>query len=202
MATTVGSIVAAAWFRNIAQSARIAARDADKARKQADAARRLAETRRIDADAQRHRAQASLAESQASLALARKAVDDSFTRVSESALLNVPGLRPLRRDLLQSAMAFYEEFLRRGGDDPALLADLAATQARVGQVLADLSEQDKARVALRRAADMYDKTLAVRPGRRGLARAAVGGLAPTRRSRLPLRPVYGQCSVPESDRHP
>ena len=52
----------------------------------------------------------------------------------------MPGLRPLRRELLESALIFYEEFLRRGGDDPALLADLAATQARVGQILADLSE--------------------------------------------------------------
>ncbi len=39
VATTVGSIVAAARFRNIAQFARIAARDADEAREQADAAR-------------------------------------------------------------------------------------------------------------------------------------------------------------------
>ncbi len=163
VATTVVSIVAAAGFRNIAQSARIAARDADEARKQADDARRLAETRRIDADAQRHRAQESLAESQASLALARKAVDDSFTRVSESALLNVPGLRPLRRDLLESALAFYEEFLRRGGDDPAIRSDLAATRARVGQVFSDLGEAEKARTALRRAAEIYDKILAARP---------------------------------------
>jgi len=170
VATTVGSVIAAARFRNIAEAARIAANDAIEARKQADASRRLAEhssreaeARRIEADGQRHRAQASLAESQASLALARKAVDDSFTRVSESALLNVPGMRPLRRDLLQSALAFYEEFVRRGGDEPGVLADLAATQSRVGQILGDLSEQNKARAALRRAVELYDKTLAVRP---------------------------------------
>ena len=90
-------------------------------------------------------------------------MDDSFTKVSESALLNVPGLRPLRRDLLESALDFYSEFLRRGGNDPAVLADLAATQARVGQILSDLSDQDKARAALRRAAGLYDKTLADRP---------------------------------------
>jgi len=170
VATTVGSIVAAARFRNIAGAARLAARDAEEAQKQADASRRLAEdagreaeARRVEADDQRHRAQTNLAESQASLALARKAVDDSFTKVSESALLNVPGLRPLRRDLLESALAFYEEFLRRGGDEPGVLADLAATQSRVGQILGDLSQQDKARVALRRAVELYDKTLAARP---------------------------------------
>ncbi len=72
-------------------------------------------------------------------------MDDSFTKVSESALLNVPGLRPLRRDLLQSALAFYEEFLRRGGDEPGVLADLAATQARVGQIMGELGARTKPR---------------------------------------------------------
>ena len=171
VAISVASIVAAAWFRNIAETARIAARDAGLARNLADTSRRQAEkasseaeARRKDADLQKARAQASLADSQASLALARKAVDDSFTKVSESALLNVPGLRPLRRDLLESALSFYEELIRRGGEDPAALADLAATQARVGQILADLGQPDKARGAMQQAVALYDKTLAARPG--------------------------------------
>jgi serine/threonine protein kinase/Flp pilus assembly protein TadD len=170
LVTTIGSVIAAAWFRNTADAARIAARAAEAARQQADQSRRQAErasseaeARRVEAEGQRRRAESSLAESQASLALARKAVDDSFTKVSESTLMDVPGLRPLRRDLLESARAFYEEFLRRGGDEPGLLADLAATQARVGLIHTDLSEQDKARVALRRAAELYDKALVVRP---------------------------------------
>jgi serine/threonine protein kinase len=175
VATAVVSIIVAASFFKIAEKARIAAREADTARIQADAsrhqaelARHEAEARRIDAENERRRAQVSLAESQASLVLARKAVDDSFTKVSESALVNVPGLRPLRRDLLESARAFYEEFVRRGGDDPAILADLAAAQARVGRILTDLGEQDKARGALGRAAELYAKMLAVRPDDRAL----------------------------------
>ncbi len=107
--------------------------------------------------------QASLAESQANLALARKAVDDSFTRVSESSLLNVPGLRPLRRDLLQSALAFYEEFLRRGGDGPGILADLAATQCASRAGLLRPGREGEGAPALRRAAELYDKTLTARP---------------------------------------
>jgi eukaryotic-like serine/threonine-protein kinase len=170
VATTVGSIVAATRFRNIAHTAHIAANDADEARKQADASRRLAEAagreaeaRRVEAEGQRRRAQASLAESQASFALARKAVDDSFTKVSESTLVNLPGLRPLRRGLLESALGFYEEFVRRGGNKPGVLSDLAATQARVAQILGDLSEQDKATAAMRRAIELFDKSLAFRP---------------------------------------
>ncbi len=97
----------------------------------------------------------------------------------------MPGLRPLRRGLLESALKFYEEFLRRGGDEPSLLADLAATQAQVGQILADLGEQDKARVALRQAIELYDKTLVRRPDDVLLLERQVRGLAPARRPRLP-----------------
>ena len=65
---------------------------------------------------------------------------------------------------MESARPFYEEFLRDREGDPALLTDLAATQFRIGQILADLGEQDKARLALGRAVELYDKALADRPG--------------------------------------
>ncbi len=61
VATSVGSIVAAARFRNIAETARVAAKDAEEARKQADASRKLAEQARHEAEA-RH-ADADLAQS-------------------------------------------------------------------------------------------------------------------------------------------
>jgi tRNA A-37 threonylcarbamoyl transferase component Bud32/tetratricopeptide (TPR) repeat protein len=153
----VGAITAAIYFGQAAASERLARLDADNARKVADARRREAEASRAEAISQKQKAEASYA-------LARKAVDDSYTKISESALLNVPGLRPLRRALMESARPFYEDFLRDRADDPALLTDLAATQFRIGQILSDLSEQDKARLALRRAVELYDKALAARPG--------------------------------------
>ncbi len=168
---SVASLISAAWFRNTAAAARAAAADAEVSRNLAEAAQRRAEragkeaeARRIEADAQRSRAQRSLAEAQANLGLARKAVDDSFTKVSESTLLSVPGLRPLRRVLLESALSFYEELIQRGGEEPGVVADLAATQARVGQILADLAQSDKARAAFKRAVELYDKTLSARHG--------------------------------------
>ena len=75
----------------------------------------------------------------------------------------MPGLRPLRRELLESALTFYEEFVRKGGGDPGAVADLAATQVRIGQILADLGARDKARAAWRTAVGLYDKLLAARP---------------------------------------
>ena len=153
----VGAITAAIYFGQAAASERLARVDADNARKVADERRRDAEGSRAEALSQKHQAEASYA-------LARKAVDDSFAKVSESALLKVPGLRPLRRELMESARPFYEEFLRDREGDPALLTDLAATQFRIGQILADLGEQDKARLTLGRAVELYDKALADRPG--------------------------------------
>ena len=166
-----GSIAAALYFRQIAASESAARHDADQARVQASTALRQAVhaqseavKRRKEAEASASEALAKRREAEANFGLARAAVDESFTKISESSLVNVPGLRPLRRQLLESALAFYEDFLRRKGDDPSILADLAATQFRVGQILADLSEQDKARVALRRSVELYDKALAARPG--------------------------------------
>ena len=91
-------------------------------------------------------------------------MDDSFTKVSESALLNVPGPAAAPPRSARIGAGLLRRVPRRGGDDPSILADLAATQVRVGQILSDLSEQDKARVALRRAVELYDKALAARPG--------------------------------------
>ncbi len=57
-------------------------------------------------------------DAETSFQLARKAVDDFFTQVSETTLLNVPGLQPLRKDLLQVALVYDQEFLKQRGHDP------------------------------------------------------------------------------------
>ena len=52
---------------------------------------------------QRQLAQANFQKAEDNFRKAREAVDEYFTKVSESKLLNVPGLQPLRKDLLESA---------------------------------------------------------------------------------------------------
>ena len=49
---------------------------------------------------------------------ARAAVDGYLTTVSESQLLKFSGLQPLRGELLESALRFYQDFLKERGDDP------------------------------------------------------------------------------------
>jgi len=63
-----------------------------------------AEQHAEDADRQRM-------QSEQSLTGAMDALDEYFQKVSESRLLNKAGLQPLRRELLTSALRYYEGFL-------------------------------------------------------------------------------------------
>jgi serine/threonine protein kinase/tetratricopeptide (TPR) repeat protein len=76
---------------------------------------------------------------QAQRRLAHQTVNDYFTRVSESTLLQEPTLEPLRRQLLQAALSYYQEFVREQSDDPELQAELAATYMRIGLLTLELS---------------------------------------------------------------
>ena len=71
-------------------------------------------------ESQRRRAEATYR-------LARDAVDQFSTQVSENTLLKspLPGLQPLRKELLQTALRYNQAFVDQRGDDPALKADLA-----------------------------------------------------------------------------
>jgi serine/threonine protein kinase len=92
----------------------------------------------------KQRAQAEHARDQA-----RKAVDDYFTLVSENRLLKspLPGLQPLRKDLLDAALNYYRGFVVEYADDPGLRAELARAYVRSGQITADISSFAEARQA-------------------------------------------------------
>jgi serine/threonine-protein kinase len=90
---------------------------------------------------------------------ARQAVDESFTRISESTLLNspLPGMQPFRKELLESSLKYYQGFLREAGDDAALRSDVAAAYFRTGTILAEMGSLDEAIVKLDVARDIYRK---------------------------------------------
>lgn len=135
-----------------------------------------ARSARVQEAAERMRAEANFLR-------ARAAVDSYLTTVSESRLLKVPGLQPLRGELLQSALRFYQDFLNERGDDPALRAELAATQSRIGRIQVELGAADEARRALKSAIASYQAELTKKPQDRSLRAAladtwlALGDLA-------------------------
>jgi tetratricopeptide (TPR) repeat protein/serine/threonine protein kinase len=65
---------------------------------------------------------------------ARKAVDDYLTVISESALLDAPGLEPLRKQLLETALRYNLGFIQQHGDNAELHADVAAAHIRVAEI--------------------------------------------------------------------
>jgi tetratricopeptide (TPR) repeat protein len=157
------SLVVAGRMAVLARDAEEAARAAELARRheadqraQAEEARRQAQGSAREADAQRRRAEANFAK-------ARAAVDESFTKISESRLLKVAGMQPLRRELLQSALAFYEGFLKERGDDPVVRAGLASSFLRAGRIRSEFGEDREAKKSYEKARALFEPLVAPNP---------------------------------------
>jgi len=90
------------------------------------------------------RAERLRAEAEDNFRQAQSAVDGYLTRVAESRLLGVPGLQPLRQDLLESALTYYQAFVRQREGDPALQHELASALGRVARINAELGRLPEA----------------------------------------------------------
>jgi serine/threonine protein kinase/tetratricopeptide (TPR) repeat protein len=127
----------------------------------------------VHAKASAAEAQVQRVRAEAGEAQARAAVNQFLTRVTDDALLKAPGLQPLRRDLLRSALTFYDEFLKQRGDDPGLRAALADVQLRIGMILSDLDDRDGSRKSFEAARAIYQELTKATPddrdARAGLA---------------------------------
>jgi serine/threonine protein kinase/Flp pilus assembly protein TadD len=95
---------------------------------------------------------------------ARQAVDRYYTTVSESTLFDTPAMQPLRQQLLEDALQYYERFLlRRPADDPGLEESVALARFRVWQIFIAMNRQDEAMVALGKGLDVVEKLYGQRP---------------------------------------
>src|SRR5262249_10163181 len=108
--------------------------------------RQSAETNLIESNRQRERAGINLK-------MARKAVDDYSLKVSQDErLLN---FRLLRKELLQTAVPFYERFVEQGGDDPTMQAELAKACMQLGIITRELGDLNKAITCLEQARSIF-----------------------------------------------
>jgi tetratricopeptide (TPR) repeat protein/tRNA A-37 threonylcarbamoyl transferase component Bud32 len=89
---------------------------------------------------------------------ARKAVDEMLTAVADEDLAGVPWMVPLRHELLERALAFYETFLAKRTDDPAIRLDTALAWRRVAGVQQLLGRKDDADRSLARAVALLEAT--------------------------------------------
>lgn len=94
---------------------------------------------------------------------ARAAVDEYFTTVSETKLLDVPGLQPIRKELLDAAERYYRDFLQTRGDDPEVRVDAASASFRVGWVKQALGQSEEALKAFKEAAAIYGALVQAHP---------------------------------------
>jgi serine/threonine-protein kinase len=99
--------------------------------------------------------------------MARRAVDEFFTQVSETKLLDVPGLQGLRKDLLTSASRYYEKFLEDARNDPATRAEAAQAAYRVGFVALRNGNTEAARGPLEQAVKLYEALVRDHPDVQG-----------------------------------
>src|SRR5262249_1063638 len=99
---------------------------------------------------------------------------DYFTLVSQEELLEAPGLQPLRKQLLEKALVYYQQFLERRGDDPALAEEVASAQYLISRILTMTRPSAEALPALAKARAACEKLVRERPDsvevRRYLAR--------------------------------
>jgi eukaryotic-like serine/threonine-protein kinase len=108
-------------------------------------------------------------QAQENLKDALAAVEQMLTRVAEDRLVHVPGMEPIRRDLLQDALSFYQKFLKEKSDDPVIRREVAWAYRRMGSIHHHLGQYAEAENAYRQAIAMLEKlgiAAAVEPGLR------------------------------------
>jgi serine/threonine-protein kinase len=163
VAAACASALAAARFQSDARANRALAVEKEAERRKAVDAKTEAEEAREREKALRQEAEAQRQRAEANAAKARQAVDEYFTKVSESQLLQVPGMQPLRRQLLESALSYYQDFLKERGDDPTIRAGLAAAYLHVGKIHSELREGPAARQAWLEARSRYQALVQANP---------------------------------------
>ena len=146
---TVASLVVAGRMATLAERQRRAADSERVARLAESDARKHEAALRQQAEVERNRAEENFQR-------ARAVVDQYFTQVSESQLLTVPGLQTLRRDLLGSALSFYQDYLSRRGHDPGLQAALAAVHLKAAKIHQELGDRAAAEKDYRGALPLYE----------------------------------------------
>jgi tetratricopeptide (TPR) repeat protein len=108
--------------------------------------------------------EAALVAADANFRKARAAVERSFTLVSESDLFDAAGLEPLRKQLLESALQYYKEFVDQAPLDPKVQGELSAAYFRIWQIYRSVDRYTDSMAALRQALDIAEKLRREHPG--------------------------------------
>jgi tetratricopeptide (TPR) repeat protein len=125
-------------------------------RGQADIQRRLAEDQTDRADRARQ-------EAVEGFLLAREAVDRYATRVSESLKLRQEDLRPLRKQLLETVIPFYEKLVQRDTGAEGVRAEQARAYERLAAITGEIGDKQRAVEQYQKARELFGDLATARP---------------------------------------
>jgi serine/threonine-protein kinase len=95
--------------------------------------------------------------------LARQAVDQFYTQVSDTPELKGHDLENLRTKLLESAANFYEKFACEKDDDPEVIAERARAYRRVASIFGETGRRDRAEASFEEALNLQKRLVAQVP---------------------------------------
>ncbi|MEC7566494.1 MAG: protein kinase [Planctomycetota bacterium] len=139
-----------------ASQALIAFKQASENLEQAKAAQQEAVQSAAEADRQRNFAEKSFQ-------VAQTTVDDFFTEVSQSTLLNEPHLEPLRRQLLEKAKEYYTQLTKEKSDDRLVLEKAADAHWRLASILHSLGDLEDSVSESRASIRIFEQLLEADP---------------------------------------
>ncbi|MBI3863038.1 MAG: protein kinase [Planctomycetia bacterium] len=119
----------------------------------------------LSIERQRNLAQVQRDKARVSFQLAREAVDNFHTRVSESAELKSRGLELLRHELLDSAAEFYQRFVDDEAGDARVQNERGLALLRLGALNDSLGRRDKAVQNFQQARDIFGELIRAEPNR-------------------------------------
>ncbi len=132
----------------------------------------------------------SRAEALAKFQLAREAADNYATRVSEDFRLHQADLRPLRKDLLETVVPFYEKLIQGHSDDAEVEAERGMAYLRLGMITAEIDDR-------RKAAELLEKAVAIFEGLGESHPDAAGYQKDLARASSELGYTYSSRSLPD-----
>ncbi len=94
--------------------------------------------------------------------LAKQAVDDYHTKVSQDDLLQEPGMQPLRKRLLESAAVYYKKFIGEKADDPNLRGEFAKANYRLSHITGEIGSKSEAIELDKKAAGIFEELAAAK----------------------------------------
>ncbi len=123
--------------------------------------------------------------------LARNAVDRYLTQVSQDERLKAEDLEPLRRDLLQTASAFYEQFIRQEPDDPDVRAAWGWAHYRLASITGEIGSKREAIPLLNTAINTFVNLGERYPDNAGYQEARI-------RAMIDLARMYAETGDPQT----